>query len=80
MHEEDEIFGVWAPDLFRDDPWMALGQLGLFSVAVAGFSYFIYKTHPARPAVCILLSLLHAASLAVCRISCVTIVLYGLTL
>ncbi|CDH57843.1 nadh-ubiquinone oxidoreductase ashi subunit (ci-ashi or ndufb8) domain-containing protein [Lichtheimia corymbifera JMRC:FSU:9682] len=50
LHEEDEIFGVWAPDLFRDDPWMALGQLGLFSVAVAGFSYFIYKTHPARPA------------------------------
>ncbi|KAI9309364.1 hypothetical protein BJ944DRAFT_258691 [Cunninghamella echinulata] len=51
VHEEDELFGVWAPDLHHYSPYKALAQLalaaGVFTAAVG----IIYKTYPERPAV-----------------------------
>ncbi|ORY98973.1 hypothetical protein BCR43DRAFT_471475 [Syncephalastrum racemosum] len=51
LHEEDELMGVWAPDLHTYNPYKALGQLSLFAVGIAGFSYIVYNNLPERPAV-----------------------------
>ncbi|KAI9318202.1 hypothetical protein BX666DRAFT_2018875 [Dichotomocladium elegans] len=51
LHEEDEILGVWGPDLHSYSTWKALGQLGLFVASMAGLSFVVYNTYPDRPAV-----------------------------
>ncbi|KAF7727964.1 hypothetical protein EC973_006852 [Apophysomyces ossiformis] len=51
VHEEDEILGVWGPDIHTYSPYKALGQLTLFFALVGGFSAFIYKVQPERPAI-----------------------------
>ncbi|KAI9266529.1 hypothetical protein BDA99DRAFT_505932 [Phascolomyces articulosus] len=51
VHEEDELMGVWAPDLHTYSPYKALAQLGLATAAIGGFAYFISKTYPEPPAV-----------------------------
>ncbi|KAI8138993.1 hypothetical protein BJV82DRAFT_628635 [Fennellomyces sp. T-0311] len=51
VHEEDELFGVWAPDLHTYSPYKALAQLGLFATALTGFSYYVYTHTAERPAV-----------------------------
>ncbi|KAL1926412.1 hypothetical protein VTP01DRAFT_5741 [Rhizomucor pusillus] len=50
VHEEDELMGVWAPDLHTYSPYKALAQLGLFAGVITAFSYFVYNTYPERPA------------------------------
>ncbi|KAI9492064.1 hypothetical protein BDB00DRAFT_830040 [Zychaea mexicana] len=50
VHEEDELMGVWAPDLHTYSPYKALAQLGLAGGLIAGFAYFIYNTYPEPPA------------------------------
>ncbi|KAG0169884.1 hypothetical protein DFQ28_002790 [Apophysomyces sp. BC1034] len=49
LHEEDEILGVWGPDIHTYSPYKALGQLTLFFTLLGGFSAFIYKVRPERP-------------------------------
>ncbi|KAI8377958.1 uncharacterized protein BYT42DRAFT_572319 [Radiomyces spectabilis] len=51
LHEEDEIFSVWGPDLHTYSPYKALAQLGLAALITAGFAGIVYKTYPDRPAV-----------------------------
>ncbi|CDH56272.1 nadh-ubiquinone oxidoreductase ashi subunit (ci-ashi or ndufb8) domain-containing protein [Lichtheimia corymbifera JMRC:FSU:9682] len=50
VHEEDELYGVWAPDLFHYSPYKALAQLGLAAGIFAGVSYLVYNNYPERPA------------------------------
>ncbi|KAI7856821.1 hypothetical protein BDC45DRAFT_502389 [Circinella umbellata] len=50
VHEEDELMGVWAPDLHTYSPYKALAQLGFVAAAIGGFSYLVYKTYPESPA------------------------------
>ncbi|KAI8985445.1 hypothetical protein BDB01DRAFT_788273 [Pilobolus umbonatus] len=49
--EEDEIYGVWAPDLHHYSPRKALAQLALFAATITGFAGLIYKLHPESPVV-----------------------------
>ncbi|ORX62370.1 hypothetical protein DM01DRAFT_1315817 [Hesseltinella vesiculosa] len=51
VHEEDELYGVWAPDLHTYSPYKALAQLALAASVLAGVAGIIYKTHPESPAV-----------------------------
>ncbi|KAG0746262.1 hypothetical protein G6F57_008668 [Rhizopus arrhizus] len=51
LHEEDEIMGVWAPDLHEYSPRKALAQLALFAGAIASVAGIVYKTYPESPAV-----------------------------
>ncbi|KAI8073445.1 uncharacterized protein B0P05DRAFT_548550 [Gilbertella persicaria] len=51
LHEEDEIMGVWAPDLHTYSPRKAAAQLALAFGILAGVSGIVYKTYPESPAV-----------------------------
>ncbi|KAI8981849.1 hypothetical protein BDF20DRAFT_863590 [Mycotypha africana] len=51
LHEEDELFGVWAPDLHHYSPYKALFQFGLATAIFATFAGIVYKTYPDKPAV-----------------------------
>ncbi|KAL0096456.1 hypothetical protein J3Q64DRAFT_1707759 [Phycomyces blakesleeanus] len=51
VHEEDEIMGVWAPDLHTYSPYKALAQIGVFFASMAAFAGFIYKVNPERPVI-----------------------------
>ncbi|KAI7898383.1 uncharacterized protein BX663DRAFT_525119 [Cokeromyces recurvatus] len=51
VHEEDELFGVWAPDLHHYSPYKAAAQLALAASIFVGFTGLIYMTYPEKPAV-----------------------------
>ncbi|CEG74814.1 hypothetical protein RMATCC62417_09961 [Rhizopus microsporus] len=50
LHEEDEIMGVWAPDLHEYSPRKALAQLAFFFGVVGAVAGLVYKTYPESPA------------------------------
>ncbi|KAI8081456.1 uncharacterized protein BX664DRAFT_340435 [Halteromyces radiatus] len=51
LHEEDELLGVWAPDLHTYSPYKALAQLALATGVLTAFAGLVYSTYPERPAV-----------------------------
>jgi NADH dehydrogenase (ubiquinone) 1 beta subcomplex subunit 8 len=51
VHEEDEVMGVWAPDLHTYSPYKAAAQLAMFAGVIASFVGVVYATYPDRPAV-----------------------------
>ncbi|SAM01316.1 hypothetical protein [Absidia glauca] len=51
VHEEDEVMGVWAPDLHTYSPYKAVAQLAMFAGVIASFVGVVYTTYPDRPAV-----------------------------
>ncbi|ORZ09175.1 hypothetical protein BCR42DRAFT_423888 [Absidia repens] len=51
VHEEDEIMGVWAPDLHTYSPFKAIAQLTLFAGLFTAFAGLVYTSYPERPAV-----------------------------
>ncbi|KAI7877318.1 uncharacterized protein EV154DRAFT_525497 [Mucor mucedo] len=51
VHEEDELYGVWAPDLHHYSPIKAASQLALFATIMATFATVVYKFYPERPVV-----------------------------
>ncbi|KAI9270862.1 hypothetical protein BY458DRAFT_539942 [Sporodiniella umbellata] len=51
LHEEDEIFSVWAPDLHHYSPHKAAAQLAFAGVAVAAVASIVYKFYPESPVV-----------------------------
>lgn len=51
IHEEDEIMGVWAPDLHTYSPYKAASQFALFAAVFAGVAATVYKFYPDKVAV-----------------------------
>ncbi|OBZ84993.1 NADH dehydrogenase [ubiquinone] 1 beta subcomplex subunit 8, mitochondrial [Choanephora cucurbitarum] len=51
VHEEDEIMGVWAPDLHTYSPHKAAAQLALAFGIFGGIATLVYKTYPESPVV-----------------------------
>ncbi|CEP16911.1 hypothetical protein [Parasitella parasitica] len=51
VHEEDEIMGVWAPDLHNYSPYKAAGQFALCTALFTGFAAIVYKFYPDKVAV-----------------------------
>ncbi|KAH8555517.1 hypothetical protein BGW37DRAFT_516439 [Umbelopsis sp. PMI_123] len=51
LNEQDEVLGVWAPDLHEYSPYKALAQFGVFVGVLSAFSYLVYKTYPEETAI-----------------------------
>lgn len=51
-HEQDDILGVWAPDLHPNvEPSAALRQIAIAASIFAAFASLVYISLPSRPAV-----------------------------
>ncbi|CAO3635741.1 unnamed protein product [Mucor hiemalis] len=51
VHEEDELFGVWAPNLHHYSPYKAAAQFALAATLFATLAGVVYKFYPDRPVV-----------------------------
>lgn len=49
MHEQDDVLGVWAPDVHNISPTSALRQFLIAAGVAATFAGTVYITLPQRP-------------------------------
>ncbi|PWO00424.1 hypothetical protein FA09DRAFT_285076, partial [Tilletiopsis washingtonensis] len=50
LHEQDDVLGVWAPDVHDVPPASAVRQFGLAALIAAAFAGVVYMSVPDRPA------------------------------
>ncbi|KAL7421825.1 hypothetical protein Q5752_003596 [Cryptotrichosporon argae] len=49
FHEEEDVLGMWGPDVHKTSGPSALAQLSGAFALIGVFSYLLYKTRPQRP-------------------------------
>ncbi|WOO80110.1 uncharacterized protein LOC62_03G003621 [Vanrija pseudolonga] len=49
VHEEEDVLGMWGPDVHKISPGRALAQIGIAASLIAAFGYLIYQTAPESP-------------------------------
>ncbi|KAH8822960.1 hypothetical protein DL96DRAFT_1410787, partial [Flagelloscypha sp. PMI_526] len=51
LHEKEELYGMWGPDVPHVEPNMALRHFLLAFSLLGGFGYLLYKFPPESPVV-----------------------------